>query len=461
MLNSASTQVRNLHNGTFAVGLVGLLCAVIAACGGSASTDGGLDGSDGNACSANGAASVVITVAGLPAMVLANVEVVGPGAPQTVTQSRALSGLPTGTYTVRALRVTDADPLVRTLYVPTVSVGDSAFCLSDGVVRTITVTYAAVPSSNKLWTGNGSGGSARLLAFASSTLRASGTPAATVAAQSPAGSEVAFDRDGNLWSQGGTTADPTLVRFPSAILGTSGTKAWDVGITVPSIACIPTVRAIAFDRNGNLWLSACGGRVVQLGASQLAVTGDVTPAIVLTGLTANEDLAFDTGGNLWMAVAGLLERRDVAHLAASGAPPADRTLTCRNSTNSQMLSATSLAFDRSGNLWGVDFGSNTFFQVRASDLAGTGSATVTAAVSIVVDVLAVLDRPAFDDAGGLWFAYRAGRIARLSPAQLMTSVPAGSAPTPEVVLTSPDIGSAKSVAFFPAAAGLPLYHSVP
>ncbi|CAN5830488.1 hypothetical protein BH11MYX4_BH11MYX4_40230 [soil metagenome] len=60
---------------------------------------------------------------------------------------------------------------------------------------------------------------------------------------------------------------------------------------------------------------------------------------------------------------------------------------------------------------------------------------------------------AFDEAGGLWFAYSAGKIARLAPTQLTASANA----TPSTILTSATVGSAGSVAFYPAPAALPIF----
>jgi hypothetical protein len=68
---------------------------------------------------------------------------------------------------------------------------------------------------------------------------------------------------------------------------------------------------------------------------------------------------------------------------------------------------------------------------------------------------------AFDDSGGLWLGGAPGTLARLAPDQLRTSSAPGVPAVPERVITSPDVGRAGNVAFYPAPRGLPLYHALP
>jgi hypothetical protein len=76
---------------------------------------------------------------------------------------------------------------------------------------------------------------------------------------------------------------------------------------------------------------------------------------------------------------------------------------------------------------------------------------------LVVAVDAVLENFAFDEQGGLWSPGAQGKIIRFSADDL-----SGSGTTsPERVILSGDIGSANSVAIYPAPAGLPLFHSLP
>jgi hypothetical protein len=130
-----------------------------------------------------------------------------------------------------------------------------------------------------------------------------------------------------------------------------------------------------------------------------------------------------------------------------------------------MLNAGTLAFDAEGNVWGLDFGLNAVFQVAAESLTDTGVQDVQAAVSFVVNIGALLNTPAFDDGGGLWLNLSSdalgGTFGRFSPTQLGMSSGTGMPITPDVLITSASVSTELPVAFFPAPAGLPLFHSLP
>ena len=139
--------------------------------------DAGAGGSGGGSvCPANGSGEVVVEITGLPSDVDADVVVEGPRTTDTVTAGTTLSMVDAGSYTVTAARVFDADPIVRTVYDPTLD--EPEFCLAEDGTQTVTVTYEAIATSNKLWTDNAnapaSGGP--LLAFASADLAESGAP---------------------------------------------------------------------------------------------------------------------------------------------------------------------------------------------------------------------------------------------------------------------------------------------
>jgi sugar lactone lactonase YvrE len=427
----------------------------IPACGGSepapAPAGGGGEGGSNGGCVESGQGTLVVEVSGLPAAVDADATLTTPSGTTPLTATRTFDDSPGGTYTLAARRVMDTDPIVRTVYDPTVTA--RTVCLEGTATETLSVRYTAIPSSNKLWTSD-------LEGFASDVLGDTTTADPSVEISSPGGKDVAFDRDGNLWSMGATLAEPMVVRLPASELGASGDPEFDRGIQLP-ISCLPAVRAMAFDPEGNLFVSACGGEIVKVAASSLTRSGDVTAAAVLSGLEDSQDLAFDPDGNLWSTDAGKIVRFDADRLAASTDAAPDRSLTARDAEDSRDLGAAGLAFDADGNLWGFDFGSNTIFQLAASDLVGTGAESVVSEVSITVGVDVLLNRGAFDDGGGLWISYGGTRLARLSPSQLTVSVPSGDAVMPERIVTSEPVLSDLRLGFFPAAAGLPLYHSLP
>jgi streptogramin lyase len=188
----------------------------------------------------------------------------------------------------------------------------------------------------------------------------------------------------------------------------------------------------------------------------------VTPDVVFTGGSVeNQDLAFDVDGNLWVADDGLVVRYDADRLDADDEDPPDVALLLRNASDSQDIGVDHLTFDADGNLWCTDFGGNFVARIGSSDLDTTSDATVVAEVSLVLSISALLNRPAFDDAGGLWISYSAGRVARIAPAALEISTGAGDPTVPDRILEGGDVANTANLAFFPAAAGLPLYSSSP
>ncbi|WP_297854799.1 hypothetical protein [Meiothermus sp.] len=107
------------------------------------------------------------------------------------------------------------------------------------------------------------------------------------------------------------------------------------------------------------------------------------------------------------------------------------------------------------------FGDNVLYRLTSSDQSGSGTKTLTPAIQVSVSVGALLEGMAFDEGGGMWITYSAGKFARLSSSQLGTSSTSGSPTTPERIITSNSIGSAGGLALYPAPASLPLFHKLP
>jgi len=420
--------------------------------------DAGMGGAPSESCGSEGVGALTVEVAGLPEGVSADVVLTGPTGDEALTETTALPDAPAGAYTVAARRVIVADPIVRSVY-DAVSAPTSA-CVSPDAPQAVTVTYTRVPTSNHLWMPTAR--ETELAGFGSSLLAVGGAQTPSVAARAPVGKAVAFDRDGNLWSLGPTLAEAMVNRVPARTLGGAGEAAADVEINLPEVSCLPAMRSLAFDAAGNLWLSVCGDRIMRLPADALERSGDKAADRVIEGLDGNDPLAFDAAGNLWVGSGGALLRFDASALAnpAVGAP----ALTLRVSDAldpNRGLTATGLAFDAAGALWATDFGANIVFQVGASALGGAGARTAQASVSLPIGVAALLNAPAFDEGGGLWLGLGDGALGWLSPAQLTTNVPAGEGVTPARVLTTDAIGADLPVALFPAPAGLPLFHALP
>jgi len=407
---------------------------------------------------------IELVVTGLPATVAASVGISGPH-DALESESTTLSDVPGGLYSVSAKRVYDGDPLVRTAY--DAQIDGATFCLQDGATQSVNVSYAKVAPSNQLWTLNGNGGAASLLGFAASKLTDSGSPAASSAVDLPLGTSMAFDADGNVWAAGATVAEPTVVRYAAAWLGGVGVPRTDFAFNL-ALGCVPAVKAVALDPSGNVWLSACGKQVLRIdwasaspGAYEAPV--DIDANVTLTGfIEQNEDLAFDSAGNLWVAAGGKLLRFDQARLSHNDGAAPDLVLDATtDDATPQALAANFLAFDVAGNLWASDFGNNAVFEIGKADLDDTGTQTAVAKVRVSLDAQALISRPAFDDEGSLWLSLAAGKFGKLTAEQLAVSSSAGSPTVPAFVISSPDVGYAEGMAFFPAASGLPLPSAQP
>ncbi len=412
-------------------------------------------------CTADGTGTIVVTSTGLPSGVTGTIHLTGPTA-QTVTSSRTLM-VGSGAWSVTADRATAADRFVRTVYLPTVT--PASFCLTAGSTQDVIVTWAPVATSNKLWASN-SNATGQFLGFRSASLATSATVAADVVARGGFGTDLAFDRDGNVWSPGGTTADAALQRFPAARFATSAAVEPDLELGLAGSSCLPLIAGVAFDAAGNLWVSSpCRNAVLRVDAANLSVSGSVMPSLTIA-VADPSGIAFDRAGNLWVAsrMDNHVWRYDAAQLAAgSVASPAFKLGGLATSTpmDGSLLTANWLAFDARGDLWANDFGGNIFFRFGAASLRATGTSDEQPQVRITLGVLAILEGFAFDGEGGLWSAGRGGTVLRLAPAQLDVSSTAGMPTLPETVLTSADLGSASNLAFYPAPAGLPLFHALP
>jgi hypothetical protein len=426
-------------------------------------------------CEPGGEGDIVVEIAGLPADLDAAIGLQGPVAmdagPLSLTESTTLANAASGDYEANSRNVVGDDPLVRPLFTP--AAPRQLFCLPEDDSHTLSVNYQQVATSNKLWALNDVA-EAGLVSFTSNALAggwaldggADAGMASGVASNVIAGKDLAFDRDGHLWTFGPTTADPPLMRYRAAQFAGSAIPGPDRSIEVNDISCLPAMRAMAFDGIGNLWLSTCGGEVVRIGKTALE-TGSaqlqaMDPDVVLSGLTENnQDLAFDQDGNLWVADDGKVVRFNADRLAASDSDDPDLSITLRDSDDNADLVIDFLTFDANGQLWGTDFAGNTLARIDDADLQGDGDTTVVAEISLVLSVTALLNRPAMDDAGGLWISYSNGRLIGLDAATLEISSSTGAPTDPDTILNGDNLGSVGNVAFFPAAAGLPLYHSYP
>ena len=412
---------------------------------------GGL-GCGGEADCAAGNGTLQVQVSGVPAGSTATVHVHGPSGDQTLSATQSLT-VASGSYELSSELILVADPLIRTAYKAAIASSPSQVC--GDATTTVTVAFAPLPTSHRLWWGNANG-AATLLGYDASVLGASGSPGATVLIQPTGGvNSQVFDREGNLWVADGITSSTGVQRYPGETFSGSGSLTPDVVITSSVFHDgVPGVGAMAFDGSGNLWVSVpYANEVVRLGAATLTETADVTPSIVVSGYTG--PLAFDASGNLWIGADDHLVEFAAARLSSSptGAPDVDLTAQTSGPVVANLGHMLGLAFDASGNLW-VNYDGPI---ARFTPAERAASGMVTPGVLLNTDVTALPEGLAFDEGGGLWVANQGGSFGRFGPDQLTTS----SADGPERIVTSADVGSAGSPALFPAPAGLPLYSSLP
>lgn len=420
-------------------------------------------GSDGVSCDASGTGTLVVNVVGLPAGVNANVTVTGPsGAPQSLSAGKTLTGIAGGSYTIAAEKVTSPDPIVRTVYSATISVSGPT-CVATGATQTVTVTYATIPTSNKIWVQTSNGPDGRnTVGISSSGLAATGAPSAAAAVDTPNGRHVVFDRDGNLWSNGGTTVDPHVVRSSAASLASTGKATPDRKINIKGLEYCSGDVALAFDKTGALWFGAsCTKSLYKLAPDQLAASGDYTPALTITVGSGIVGLAFDKTGNLWVGTGDSVVRYDASSLASSSATKSLELKAETQNPGGSPLHPGWLAFDASGNLWSNDFGGNIIFQFPAAELSGSASKTIVPPALPTLQVGALIQGMAFDEGGGLWITYSQGKFVRLTQALLAVTTNGGAPTQPERIISSPQVNYTEDLAFYPAPAALPLYSALP
>jgi sugar lactone lactonase YvrE len=375
-----------------------------------------------------------VNVTGLPAGVNAQFALTGPGGfNQNLTASQILPGMNLGAYT--------ATPTPGTVRQPG-SIVDAIFdgtpgsaTVTAGAVSNLTASYAQRGGTGRLWlplmgaqvagyAASGLGGAAQaqpgvltsssgnpeavafdadgnmwvassashtLEKYTPSQLAMTGkvTPTVTIstntsnfgALSNPNG--LAFDKDGNLWVA--NLSNNTVVKFTSAQLAQSSSPLPVVTISsnsnVPGNGSLNQPNCLAFDRDGNLWVTNRTGAqpIVKYTPAQQAVGGVVTPAVMIGAnngsLNFPMGIAFDKDGNLW--VANNLSNTVVMYLpvrvAASGSPAPDLTLTANGNS---LKGPTGIAFDASGNLWVANLGNSTLVQFKGSTFLPAGGASI-------------------------------------------------------------------------------------
>lgn len=175
---------------------------------------------------------------------------------------------------------------------------------------------------HRLWVANsGNGTVVRFDAGALASGGAAGPSVVDTVFGRPA--MLAFAGDGSLWV--GDTQLQTIQAFHAEDLAVSGRPYPFLGLRRgPNVLNVPT--SMAFDDAGTLWVGNSGNHTLTaFTASQVTAGGPSTASIVVGptdgSLAIPEGLAFDAEGNLWVTnLTGTVERFRRSDLAVSGAP---------------------------------------------------------------------------------------------------------------------------------------------
>ncbi len=195
---------------------------------------------------------------------------------------------------------------------------------------------------------------------------------------------------------------------------------------------------MAMDQAGNVWVANNGSStVIEFTQAELATGGSPNPAVVITAnatpsLDHPTSLAFDRSGDLWVVNAGVtqsLVEFTPSQLAASGSPTPAVTI-----TGSGLSGPGSVAIDASGNAWVGNDTSNTIVSFARGQLNTSGTPTPVVTLAATAGSLNQPDSLAFDRSGRLWVAndVTPGSVVAFTPAQLASS----GAPVPNVTLTT-------------------------
>ena len=310
----------------------------------------------------------------------------------------------------------------------TVSTGQGTSATSAADVFTYDAAPAAAPT---LVAGNDVSGT-----LSSFPLSATGdaSPAATLS--DGTGSldfpiDGALDGAGDLWVP--STFGNEVLEYTRSELVAGGNQTPAVTLTAGNANAFDEPAGAAFDAAGDLWVtSSLSSSVLEYTKAELAAGGPQVPAVTIGTDASNSlnmpiGLDFDAAGNLWVSNfdGNTVVEYARSQLAATGNPTPAATLS-PDASNS-LATPDALTFDRSGDLWvsNGDAG-NTVVEYAPSQLA-TGAPTP--AVTLSSDAAGSLngsDQAQFDAAGDLWVANfeptgNAGSIVEFTPSQLTAS----------------------------------------
>ena len=427
-------------------GLVGGVAIVV----GAVLTAAGCSSSGGSTGPKTGSLAVTITT---PTGVTPAITVSGPGGyNKALSATTTLTGLTAGSYTVTAAAATDGNAIVTT--VDTATISGSPATVTANSTATTSVTYAPRPGSGGMWIANFAVNS--VVQYTAAQLSATtAAPPATALGTSANGVGVAVDAAGNLWvarHDNQVVAEYSVSQLGSsqAVAAADSLLSDGTSLTDPS--------GLAFDAQGNLWVADQGDSSIQeFTPAQLAAGGSPTPAVIISASAGSLQqpfgLAFDKNGNLWVsnATGNTLVEFTSSQLATSGSPTPAVTLTAASNS---IVGPLLIAFNATGNLWVPNSftGYNTIVEFAASQLVASGSPTPAVTLTEGAGIMRNPSGLAFDASGDLWVANGGGSVVEFTASQLATS----GSPTPAIVVSGSSLGFPWGLAFDPPAKNLPL-----
>jgi sugar lactone lactonase YvrE len=190
-------------------------------------------------------------------------------------------------------------------------------------------------------------------------------------------SALALDAAGNLWL--GDQGTSKIVEFTTAQLATGGTVTPPVIIS-STLGSINRPFSMTFDAHGDLWVASYGDSTVAgFSPSQLQATGAPLPFAALSGSKGISNcigVAFDAQGNLWVStLVDTVAEFTPNELTSIGAPAPAVILSFPG-----FIELGPMAFDNSGALWLADVQGSRLLRLMPDQL--TASGTPTASVTI-------------------------------------------------------------------------------
>lgn len=362
------------------------------------------------------AGTLTINFVGLPFDTQGSSVVTGPGGfNQTFSDVNkvTLSNLLPGQYSLSSNSIRVKRTVVDSIFDPT----PESTTLTVGPDATVThsVNYIQREGTGALWIPTNKG---FIKGYADSQLATSGTvePRGSLL-QTGINEQAVFDQSGRLY-----VSNSTDNAIYSAIGGLPAIQGANTKLKRP--------RGMAFDKNGNLWVTS-GGDIVGAGTAgddlllaftpaQLQAGGNQTPSVVLTSTSFVNPVAvaFDADGGLWVSNTGTfggsnngsIIKLNPANLSASGSVTAATTI-------SGLDSPTGLAFDPSGNLWVADFTTNRVLKFTPAQLQTGGGLSANA----ILEGFTTNPRGlVFDNGGSLWVLQETS-LQQISAADLTAS----------------------------------------